>query len=116
MPACAAFLFASAPRTSRERSASEQPPRIASRSEASAPPSRQTLRLPSASSRSRVQEEQKGDVIDVMNETTPGLGLLPPLLLLLLLLPPLLLLLLPLLGEGEAEEEPERTKSLATPS
>mmetsp|Transcript_15484 Transcript_15484/g.39969 ORF Transcript_15484/g.39969 Transcript_15484/m.39969 type:complete len:300 (+) Transcript_15484:361-1260(+) len=72
MPACAACLRPSASATRSSSSASVAPSRIASRSETSDEPKRQTLRLPSAVSRRRLQPAQKGCVIEAMNDKEPA--------------------------------------------
>mmetsp|Transcript_17031 Transcript_17031/g.57175 ORF Transcript_17031/g.57175 Transcript_17031/m.57175 type:complete len:233 (-) Transcript_17031:564-1262(-) len=71
MPACRACLRARAPRTSASTSASEAPARSASRRDTSRPPKRQTLRLPSAVTRRRLQPLQKCSVMDEMKDTRP---------------------------------------------
>ena len=71
MPAWAARLRSTAADTTAARSPSLAPWRIASRRLTSLAPNRQTLRLPSAISRRRLQSEQKALVMDVMKLTLP---------------------------------------------
>lgn len=71
LPACCFFFRDTAAPISARRSSSLHLARSASRNEISALPKRQTLRLPSAVIRRRLQDPQKCSLIDVIKPTCP---------------------------------------------